>query len=66
MKSGFKTLWFLLHAIIGLYLINYQFKFIDLKIFSAIDGWIVLIGGILLIIAGVMTLRKSPTPYNLR
>ncbi|MCX6747076.1 MAG: hypothetical protein NTU63_02985 [Candidatus Pacearchaeota archaeon] len=61
MKSGFKTLWFLLHAVIGLYLINYQFKFVNLDIFSTIDGWIVLIGGILLIIAGVMSLRKSDT-----
>ncbi len=57
--GGLKLIWFLLHALIGIYLINYQLKFVDLAFFASIDGWIVLIGGILVIISGLMHLLKK-------
>lgn len=58
-KGNLKLVWFLLHALIGLYLINYQLKFVDLAFFSSIDGWIVLGGGVLVIISGVIHLLKK-------
>jgi len=55
----FKVIWFALHLIVGLYLINLKFNFVDLGVISSFGDWIVFAGGVLVIISGVMHLLKK-------
>lgn len=56
---------FLLYLIVGLYLINYTLLFVVLPtMFDTINKWIILIGGVLLIIGGIkfLTARRAYAP----
>ncbi len=53
-----KTIWFLINLIVGLYFVNMGFSFIDLSFIAKYNNWIIAIGGILIIINGVMALRR--------
>ncbi|MDE1848456.1 MAG: hypothetical protein KGH55_00255 [Nanoarchaeota archaeon] len=49
-----KGLMFLLYLIFGLYFINYSLNLITLPgFFSSIDQWIILVGGLLIILGGI-------------
>jgi predicted membrane channel-forming protein YqfA (hemolysin III family) len=51
---------FFVFLIIGLYFINYSLNLIKLpEFFSGVDKWIILIGGLLLIVGGVNYWRLS-------
>ena len=51
---------FLVYLIFGLYFINSAFNFIILPEFvSSVDKWILLIGGILIVVGGINYLRAS-------
>jgi len=51
---------FLVYLIFGLYFLNYSLGFVVLPEFiSKIDKWIILIGGILIIIGAINYLRLS-------
>ena len=56
--SGFLVVLFLL---LGLYLINYTIKFVIIpaSLSAAIDKWIILAGGVFLIIAAINQLRLN-------
>jgi cytochrome c biogenesis protein CcdA len=61
------TLWFIVHLIVGLYFINLGFNFIDLGFADAIKNYITIAGGVLIIVAGFMAMRRtpySPMPYR--
>ncbi len=60
-KSG-GTLWFLLNLVVGLYLLNAGLKLVDLSniIPEVVSNWVIVIGGGLIILSGVMSLRKNP------
>ena len=59
-------IWFFVHLIVGLYFINLGFNFIDLKFTDPIKNYVTIAGGILIIIAGFMSMRRTtPTiPYR--
>ncbi len=55
------TLWFLLNLIAGLYLLNFGLKFVTLSFIpDSVNNVIIIIGGALIIISGVMSLRRAP------
>ena len=52
---------FIIDLIIGLYLINIGFNFVNLAFLDSLKNWIVAIGGGLLIIGGLMSMgRRNP------
>jgi fumarate reductase subunit C len=57
------TLWFLLNLIVGLYLLNTGLKIVDVSTFipDIVNNWIIVIGGGLIILAAVLSLRRSPS-----
>jgi cytochrome c biogenesis protein CcdA len=59
---------FILHVVIGLYLLNITFSFIAIpELITKIDKWVIFIGGILVIIGGINFLRVSKKPrQNIR
>ena len=57
MRQG-KGVLFLVYLILGLYMINVAFNFVNLPEFiSKIDKWIIFVGGILLILGGINYLK---------
>ncbi len=57
------TLWFILNLIVGLYVLNLGIKIVDvskLSIPDIINTGLLVIGGALIILSGVMSLRKTP------
>jgi DMSO/TMAO reductase YedYZ heme-binding membrane subunit len=64
-KNNTGLIWFLVHLIIGVYFINLGFNFINLGFADPIKNYITVAGGILIIIAGLMSMRKRPVaPYR--
>ncbi len=58
MKKGEGIFWFLLNLVFGLYFINFAFNFVTLpEVINNINKWIILVGGVLIIIGGVNALR---------
>jgi cytochrome c biogenesis protein CcdA len=62
------TLWFLLNLIIGLYLLNFGLKLVDITKFipDTISTWVIVIGGALVIISGVKYLMRPTAPAMYR
>ncbi len=63
-RGNGKLILFLLFAVFGVYFLNLGLKFVDLSKISFIDSIsniIMIIGGGLLILAGVMSLRRNPS-----
>ena len=59
MKKG-AFIGFLVYLIFGLYFLNYSLGFVILPEFmSKIDKWVILIGGILIIVGAINYLRLS-------
>jgi len=59
MKKG-AFMGFLVYLVFGLYFLNYSLGFVVLPEFmSKIDKWIILIGGILIIVGAINYLRLS-------
>ena len=56
----------LVYVIFGLYLLNVGFNFVSLSfIGEKISNWIIALGGALLIISGIMSMRRnSSVPYR--
>lgn len=54
----FKKILAFIYILIGVYLINFYFKFVSLEFLSGIEGWIMLIAGIILFIQGILFLFK--------
>jgi TRAP-type C4-dicarboxylate transport system permease small subunit len=48
----------LLYILVGLYLVNFHFKIISLGLPENIESWIVLIGGVLVLVRGIRFLIK--------
>ncbi len=65
-RNNNMMIWFFVHLIVGLYFINLGFNFIDLKFTDPIKNYVTIAGGILIIIAGFMSMRRTtPTiPYR--
>lgn len=63
-RNSFGTLWFLVNLVFGIYLLNWGLKFIDISKFitDPINNIIITIGGALIIVSGVVSLRRT-TPY---
>lgn len=60
MKKKWAFIGFLVYLIFGLYFINFALNFIALPdFFSKIDKWIILIGGILIIVGAINYFRVS-------
>jgi len=58
-RGGGGFILFLVSLILGLYFINYPLKFVDIPAgFSAIDPWLIFIGGFILIISSVINLFR--------
>jgi hypothetical protein len=63
-RGNFRTLFFTAYVVFGFYFINSFAKFVDFgKWISAIDPWMDLIGGILLILGGIFFLRSNRMYY---
>lgn len=55
---------FFVYLIFGLYLINSSFNFITMPAFiQSIEGWLILISGVLVLIGGINYLRASKRKY---
>ncbi len=55
-----KILIFLVHALIGLYFINFQFNFVEVPDYiKSFEPWIIFAGGILVLLGGINYLRAS-------
>lgn len=64
MKRGAKNLIFVLYLVFGLYFLNLFFGFVNLDdIVFGIEKWINLVGGILLIIGGLFSLKPNRGYY---
>lgn len=64
-KNSAGTLWFFVHLIVGLYFVNLGFGFIDLGFADPIKNYVTIAGGVLIIIAGLMSMRRTPPiPYR--
>ncbi|MCK5149640.1 hypothetical protein KAJ87_01825 [Candidatus Pacearchaeota archaeon] len=60
MDKKFKIIFFLSYLVFGAYFINSSLNFITLPEFiSKIDNWILFIGGILIIVGGINSLRAG-------
>ena len=58
--ANVKLIGFLVYLIFGLYFVNSALGFIALPVFlDSIDKWILLVGGILIIIGGINSLRAG-------
>ena len=56
-SSGF---FFIIYLIFGVYFINYAFKFVPIPaVVTSVDKWIILVGGILIIIGAINLLRLN-------
>ena len=54
------TIGFLVHIILGLYFVNFAFEFITIpELLASIDKWIIFVGGVLIIFAGMTHLVKK-------
>ena len=64
-RNNTGSILFFVHLIIGLYFINLGFDFINLGFADSIKNYITIAGGILIIIAGLMSMRRRPVlPYR--
>ncbi len=59
-RGNSKIIWFFVHLILGIYFINLGFNFINLGFADPIKNYITVAGGILIIIAGLMSMRRVP------
>ncbi len=48
----------LIYVLIGLYLINFQIKLVSLDFLNSIQGWIMFVGGVIILIHGVRFFMK--------
>jgi len=59
-RGNGKMLWFLLNLVFGLYFLNSGLHFITLPfITDTINNWVIGIGGALIIISGVMSMKGN-------
>jgi len=65
-KNNTGMIWLFVHLIVGLYFINLGFNFVNLGFTDPIKNYITIAGGILIVIAGFMSMRRmTPTlPYR--
>ncbi len=65
-RNNTGAIWFFVHLIVGLYFVNLGFGFINLGFADPIKNYITIAGGILIIIAGLMSMRRrTPViPYR--
>jgi len=64
-KNNSGMIWLFVHLIVGLYFINLGFNFVNLGFVDSIKNYITIAGGILIIIAGFMFMRRTPAiPYR--
>lgn len=58
-------IWFLVNLVVGVYFVNLGLGLVTLPEFIlSINNWIMLAGGILVIIGGIMSLRRSSGRYR--
>jgi len=58
-RNDGRTLWFFVNLIFGLYFVNIGLKFIPLSLPESLNNWIMIIGGVLVIISGLMSLTRN-------
>ncbi len=64
-RNNTGMIWFFVHLIVGLYFVNLGFSFVDLGFADPIKNYVTIAGGILIIIAGFMSMKKTPAiPYR--
>jgi hypothetical protein len=65
-RNNAGTIWFFVHLIVGLYFINLGFNFVNLGFADPVKNYITIAGGVLIIVAGFMSMRRTtPTvPYR--
>ncbi len=64
-RNNAGTLWFFVHLIVGLYFVNLGFNFVNLGFVDPIKSYVTIAGGVLIIIAGLMSMRRKPMlPYR--
>ena len=57
-------IFFIIYLIFGLYLVNYSLNLLALPaFFSGINQWIILVGGVLVLLGGINYLRLSKYQY---
>ncbi len=57
------TLWFILNLVVGVYILNLGIKFVDVSKFNLpeiINTVVLVVGGALVIISGLMSMRRTP------
>jgi hypothetical protein len=64
--AKFGSIWFLVCLIGGLYFLNLGFNFIAIPdpLKTSLGTWTNIIGGILIIVGGVMSLRRNPYKFR--
>jgi len=61
---GNSGLFFVIYLIFGVYFINYAFNFVPIPAFiTSINKWIILVGGVLIIIGAINLLRLNRYRY---
>jgi len=59
----FGSIIFFFDLIFGIYLIISGLNLVDLSFLDSIKNWIILVGGILLIISGIISMNRYSTRY---
>jgi len=66
-KNNFGMFWFVLNLIIGLYFLNSGLNLIPLSFINdSINKIIIIIGGVLIIIGGFMTMKRNSSMQTIR
>jgi len=65
-RNNTGMIWLFVHLIVGLYFINLGFNFVNLGFTDPIKNYITIAGGILIVIAGFMSMRRTTPalPYR--
>ncbi len=61
-RNNTTTIWLFVHLILGVYFINLGFNFINLGFADPIKNYITVAGGVLIIVAGFMSMRRTTYP----
>lgn len=55
-----KIIFFIVHLVLGIYLINFGFNFIEIPSYiSELDSWIITVSGVLVVLGGINYVRAS-------
>ncbi len=63
--ARFGNIWFFINLVVGLYFVNLGLKFIPISLPESLSNGIIVVGGVLVIIGGLMSLTRNRM-YNNR